>query len=77
MKINLHSHDKSATKLSLSLHHDKRYYNSVTHTDISTDLQCQIRTEAKYFSSFRSKESELIHVKHSTIEQNLLQVTTC
>ena len=29
------------------------------------------------FPVFGSKESELIHVKHSAIEQNFLQVTTC
>ena len=47
--------------------------NSVTHTHISTDLSCQIRN---IFPVFGSKESELLHVKRSAIEQNLLQVTT-
>ena len=33
--------------------------------------------EQNIFSVFGSNESELLHVKHSAIDQNLLQVTTC
>ena len=33
--------------------------------------------ERNIFPVVGSKESELLHVKHSAIEPNLLQVTTC
>ena len=76
MKNNLHSDDKPATKL--LLHHDKRYYWTPWHAQIFQQI-CNIKPVQKrnIFPVFGSKESELIHVKHSTIEQNLLQVTTC
>ena len=46
---------------------------------ISTDLICSVKfvQERNIFPVFGSKESELLHVKHSAIEQNLVQVTTC
>ena len=57
------------TSATTELRDTHRYFNRFV---MSNPYRSEI-----FFSVFGSKESELIHVKHSTIEQNLLQVTTC
>ena len=72
---------KTASQVLLALRSKRQRQNYYvitrsTTTELSRDTHKFVQ-ERNIFPVFGSKESELIHVKHSTIEQNLLQVTTC
>ena len=74
-------HNKGGDKIIILSWQALLELNSVTHTDISTDLKCQIRTGSKHFSSFGQfsvQKSRNYYTKNlSAVEQNLLQGTTC
>ena len=75
VKFSLHSDHKAATKL---LHFIMTRATTELHDTQIFQQICNVKIvqERNIFPVFSSKESEILHVKHSAIEQSLLQAVS-